>query len=251
VTPQPPVALSSAERVKSFLGWAFVISIGLHLIFGPILGSYKPPRADKEETQKVSVSKKIKVVVPTPPPPTPPPPTPPPKNTPPPVKTTNPPPVQRLKLNVVHTTSKSNSSSSENQYVAPKQGSEQGAPNGNAATGPISTAPAATAPPAATPAPTQKPSCANPNVPATTTRPVEPDYPEMARQQGMTGTVQVKVTLAATGSVQGAVVYKSSGSAALDNAAIAAAKQSSYAAEVDNCVPTAGTYLFRADFTGQ
>ncbi|MGP6191416.1 MAG: energy transducer TonB [Vulcanimicrobiaceae bacterium] len=248
--PMLPVPLPPAEKVRSFLGWAFVISVGLHLLLGPILGLYKPPREDKAEVEKVSVTHKIKVIVPTPPPPTPPPTPPPPKQTPPPVHSTNPPPQPKIKLNVVHTTSKSTTGSSEHRYVAPAAGSENGVPQGTAATGPVSTAPPATAPPA-TPAPTPKPACANPHVDATVTRPVEPDYPDIARQQGATGTVQVKVTLTASGSVAGASVYKSSGNVALDGAAVKAAQESSYAAEVDECQPTAGSYLFRADFTGQ
>ncbi|MGB8204407.1 MAG: hypothetical protein WCE83_07000, partial [Candidatus Baltobacteraceae bacterium] len=135
-----PVPLPPAEKVRSFLGWAFVISLALHLIFGPILGLYKPPREDKPEIEKVSVTRKIKVVVPTPPPPTPPPtPTPPPKQTPPPVRTTNPPPQPKLKLNVVHTTSKSASGPSESRYVAPAAGNENGVPQGTAASGAPST----------------------------------------------------------------------------------------------------------------
>ncbi|MGB8205592.1 MAG: energy transducer TonB, partial [Candidatus Baltobacteraceae bacterium] len=112
-----------------------------------------------------------------------------------------------------------------------------------------STAPPATAPP---PPPTPKPpACAQPHVDATVTRPVEPDYPDIARQQGATGTVQVKVTLTATGAVAGASVYRGSGNASLDNAAVKAAEQSSYTPEIEDCQPIAGSYLFRADFTGQ
>jgi protein TonB len=250
--PMLPVPLPPAERVRSFLGWAFVISVGLHLIFGPILGLYKAPREDKPEIEKVSVTRKIKVVVPTPPPPTPPPtPTPPPpKTTPPPTHATNPPPQPKLKLNVVHTTSKSTTGTTEHRYVAPAIGNENGVPQGNAATGPAYTAPPSTAPPA-TPAATPKPACAQPHVDATVTRPVEPDYPDMARQQGATGTVQVKVTLTAGGGVSSASVYRTSGNQSLDNAAVAAAQQSSYSPEIDNCQPVAGSYLFRADFSGQ
>ena len=78
-----PVPLPPAEKVRSFLGWAFVISLALHLIFGLILGLDKPPREDKPEIGPPG-DVNTEVVVPTPPPPTPPPtPTPPPKQTPP------------------------------------------------------------------------------------------------------------------------------------------------------------------------
>ena len=72
----------------------------------------------------------------------------------------------------------------------------------------------------------------------------------MAKQQGLTGTSMVKVSLSATGSVLGATIYKSSGSALLDNAAVQAAKESSYSPEIDNCAKVAGDYIFRADFEG-
>src|ERR1700693_5394355 len=90
---------SPVERATNFLGWAFAISIVIHLILGPIVGRYNPSHAEQKEVEKVSLSKKVKVVVPTPPPPTPPP-TPPPKQTPPPVHQTNPPPAPKLKVNV-------------------------------------------------------------------------------------------------------------------------------------------------------
>ncbi len=77
-----------------------------------------------------------------------------------------------------------------------------------------------------------------------------PDTPETAREQGTTGTVQVKVSLSATGSVIAAIVYKSSGSPLLDQAAVRAAKQSAYAPEIDRCVKVSGDYVFRADFEG-
>jgi protein TonB len=249
--PAKPLPATRAERVTNFLGWAFAISIAIHLILGPIVGRYNPSHAENKEVEKVSLSKKVKVVVPTPPPPTPtpPPPTPPPKSTPPPVKQTNPPPVQRLKVNVVHTTSKSNNGPSESQYNV-KQGSQSGIPQGNAPSGPP--APVTnTAPPApAAPTPTPKPACAQPHVDATTTNPVTPDTPEMAKQQGATGTVQVKVSLSPTGSIVSATVYKSSGFPSLDQAALQAAKQSAYAPEIDNCMKVAGDYIFRADFEG-
>jgi protein TonB len=247
--PNPPAPLLPSQRARSFIVWAFVISIGAHFLIGGLV-PYKAYTSKDQEVEKVSVTKKTKLVVPTPPPtPTPPPPTPPPKETPPPITSTQPPPQPRLKLNVPKTTSKGQNSSAENSYVAPKQGSENGVPQGTVATGP----PAPTAGPAtAAPAPTPTPrSCAQPHLDATTTRPVEPDYPEIARQQGATGTVQVKVQLSATGSVTGVSVYKSSGNQALDQEALKAARASQYRAEVDECAPIAGTYLFRADFNNQ
>lgn len=258
VQPQPPAPPTPpAARVRNFLGWAFLISIGLHLVAAPFVHGQRTSQ-DKPEVEKVSVTKKIKVVVPTPPPPTPtpPPPTPPPKQTPPPVKQTNPPPQPKLKLNVPKTTSKSDNASTENKYVPPPAGSENGNPEGTEASGApqkpaaVAATPAPTAPPTATPTP--KPACAVPNKDAAIKgTAADAEYPDIAKEQGAVGTTQVKVTLDASGGVQGVSVYKSSGNQALDNSALQAAKATAYTPETVNCVPQPGSYLFRVDFTGQ
>jgi protein TonB len=80
------------------------------------------------------------------------------------------------------------------------------------------------------------------------TRTVQPKYPENAREQGATGTVQVKVSLNPSGGVISTSIYKSSGNAELDQAALAAAHESTYNPEIEDCQPVAGTYLFRAGF---
>lgn len=255
-TPVLPVPLPPAERVRSFLGWAFVISIGIHLAFGPLL-NFKKFSQDQQKEQVVSVSKKTKVVVPTPPPPTPtpPPPTPPPKSTPPPVKQTNPPPQPKLRVNPPKTKSESAGGPSERQAVNTGK-SQEGVPSGTEKSGPITGATGVAATPAATPiptpSPTQRPSCAVPNADAATKgEPVQPDYPDIARQQGLAGTTQVKVALDAKGNVTDVSVYKSAGAAVLDQAALKAARQTAYTPEIVDCVPTGGVYLFRADFTSQ
>jgi protein TonB len=259
VNPPPnPVPGSPVKNTRSFLLWAFLISIVLHFVAAPFV-HLRAQENEKEKVEKVSLSKKIKVVVPTPPPPTPtpPPPTPPPKQTPPPVKQTNPPPQPKLKLNVPKSTTHEGPST-ESKYVPPPKGSEDAVPNGTEASGkPVqntSTAPPATPAPTPEPTatPTPKPVCANPNMAASVKgSPVEPDMPEIARQQGAVGTTLVKVTLDATGSVAGADVYKSAGNPALDQAAVKAARATSYNAEVVNCVKTAGSYLFSASFTSE
>lgn len=93
--------------------------------------------------------------------------------------------------------------------------------------------------------------CANPNADATTKKALEPDYPDVARQNGAVGALQVKVCLDASGSVTDAVVMKSSGNAELDDSALTAAKGSSFSPEIANCVPVPSAYIFRSDFTGQ
>ncbi len=111
--------------------------------------------------------------------------------------------------------------------------------------GHATSAPVSTAPPG-----TPKPSCPNPNVNATTTNPVQPDYPESARDLGLGPvTVQIEVTLAASGNLISASVYKSANNMALDQAALRAARQTTYSPKLVDCKPVTGTYLFTADFT--
>jgi TonB family protein len=65
------------------------------------------------------------------------------------------------------------------------------------------------------------------------------------------GTASVQVNLSATGAVLSATIAKSTGNAALDQAALLAAKQSTYKPEIKDCVPVAGAYLYRVDFANQ
>jgi len=82
-----------------------------------------------------------------------------------------------------------------------------------------------------------------------TSKPVEPEYPQSATRERATGTVQVKLDIDPTGSVVSAAIYKSSGNAALDRSALAAAKASTYSPARVRCERAGGLYLFRADFT--
>ncbi len=229
--------ITTSERVGSFIGVAIILSLFIHLAVGAFLPNLANQH-ENTEVEKVSMTHKIKVRVPTPPPkptPTPPPtPTPNPHNTPPPKK-----PVQQpkpLKVNLVHTQSNKAGGSTENTVSQPKTGSENGAPagTGNATSGP-----------AATP----KPACANPNVEATVTNPVQPDYPESAKDLGLGAvSVEVEVTVGPSGNLVSATVYKSSNNMSIDQAALRAARQSTYSPKLINCSPTTGNYLFRADF---
>ena len=85
--------------------------------------------------------------------------------------------------------------------------------------------PQATAAPAATPAP--------PRGPVTITdaeilRKVEPNYPEMAKEQQIQGTAIIEVTISPSGQVVSVKVYQSSGSSLLDNEALRAARLTVY-----------------------
>ena len=229
--------ITTNERVGNFVLWAVLLSLFIHFVFGAFMPNLAKQH-ESNETEQVSVTHKIKVRVPTPPPkptPTPPPtPTPNPQNTPPPKKAVQQP--KALKVNLVKTTSNTAGGSTENTVSQPKSGSENGAPGG---TGNATSAPAET----------PKPACANPNVEATVTNAVQPDYPESARDLGLGAvSVEVEVNVGPSGNLISATVYKSASNMAIDQAALRAARQSTYSPKLVNCQPTTGNYLFRADF---
>jgi TonB family protein len=76
---------------------------------------------------------------------------------------------------------------------------------------------------------------------------MEPDTPPLAQQQGISGVVQVVVSLDATSQVTNAKI-QSSPSAILNNAALSAARQSTFQTQIVNCKPIAADYIFSVDF---
>ncbi|GAC1417530.1 MAG: hypothetical protein NVSMB64_27380 [Candidatus Velthaea sp.] len=249
----PQGSPTTTQRVQNFLVYGFLLSVALHLLVGPLV-KFQKTQVDEE---KVSVIKRdvVPTPVPTPPPtpkPTPtPPPTPPPKETPPPVKNTPVPEQPKIKINTAKSTaSKGTGTEAANSHT---QGSTNGVPLGTstaAASSPAPIQPTATPVPA-TPVPTKPPSCANPNVAPTTTNPVAPDTPQLAQQQGITGVVNVLVTLDANSHLVGEPTVQSSPSSILNRAAIAAAKQSTFRTEVKDCKPVPATYIYAVEFTNQ
>jgi len=231
--------ITTGEHVANFMGWAFALSILVHFFLVPILPNMNQHH-EEQTVEKVSVTKKITVKPPTPPPPTP---------TPPPPKTTPPPKPQpqhqqqvKLKLNVPKTTSKSTSSETETKYVPPPKGNEQGVPQGTVESAPPQ--PVSTAPPG-----TPKPACKTPYQDATVVNQAQPEYPDAARDLGL-GEVQVaiEVTIGPDGGLVGTKVAQSGGNMSLDQAALAAARQSTYAPKIVNCQPTTGSYYFKVTF---
>ena len=93
-----------------------------------------------------------------------------------------------------------------------------------------------------------QPSCSAPDLQARAAETAALETPAEARAQGATGTVEVEVSLAADGTVTGTRIYRSSGWAALDQAGLRAARESTYRPEERNCRPVAGSYLFTAQF---
>jgi TonB family protein len=250
--PVPKPQASTADRARNFLAYGFIISVALHLILGPFI-SFKPTQTHEDAPQKVTVVR-VPTPPPTPPPtpkPTPtPPPTPPPKQTPPPQ---TPAPTQpKIKINTLKTNAKSNGpSEAANKYTT---GSTQGIPQGEGTGKPIAApanTPAPATPPPPTPVPTPTPlSCAHPNVQAGTTHAVEPEMPPLAAQQGITGDVQVKVSLDVNSKITGVSIFQSS-SALLNNAALQSARQSTFQTEVVNCKAQAADYIFDVRFDSQ
>lgn len=101
----------------------------------------------------------------------------------------------------------------------------------------------ASASPAATPA------CRIPFMDVELSQRVSPRYPENARlHPGSVAVVLVLLTVDPTGAVLRASVSHSSGDVFVDEAAIAAARTSTYRPKIVDCEAAAGTYIFRADF---
>lgn len=95
---------------------------------------------------------------------------------------------------------------------------------------------------------TPRPSCSTPDVEAKTVVAISPDAPVAASGFG-DALAMIKVDLDAQGNVTGVSVYKSTGSPELDRAAMAAARESSYAPEERDCKPVSGSYLFKVEFS--
>jgi hypothetical protein len=93
--------------------------------------------------------------------------------------------------------------------------------------------------------------CSIPDTFARAVKAVGPDWPVTASGPVLLTrriTSVVEVSVSASGSVDDVEIYQPSGVAAMDDAALLAAKRSTYAAGSILCRPTPGRYLFRADF---
>lgn len=77
---------------------------------------------------------------------------------------------------------------------------------------------------------------------------VKPEYPSIARQAGLEGTVVVKALVDKNGAVRDAKVAKSSGYAALDNAAIDTAFKNTFTPGIQNGYPVACWVTYRVEF---
>lgn len=76
----------------------------------------------------------------------------------------------------------------------------------------------------------------------------DPVYPAQARQQGIEGTVVLKLTVAADGRPTNVTVNRSSGSAALDEAAVEHVRKARFSPALKDGEPVAMTIAFRVRF---
>jgi TonB family protein len=79
-------------------------------------------------------------------------------------------------------------------------------------------------------------------------KPVQAEYPELAKEQGAAGTTLVQVNVDVTGNATSGRIFKSSGNTALDQSALEAAAATRYNPAMADCAKRAGSVLFRADF---
>lgn len=234
----PPLFTKTEKYALTILSVSFIVISGLiHFAIGA-WGESVIPHFKEEATpppQKVTVQTLIK-----PPPKPTPTPAPTPTPTPPPPLKNTPPPVN-LKLHVVqsHSNNSSNTGPAEQAYTPPPVGNENGVPTA---------VPTAQPTAAATPPPPTGP------VEITDSQfihQVQPDYPEMAKNQQIQGDVTVRVTIGPQGQVIAAVISSSSGNALLDNVALKAARDSTYKPPMVNGVASQRDYLiiytFRLD----
>ncbi len=234
---------------RNDLAYGFAISIAVHLIVLPFVR----PQATVAQEEPVPPFRVVHMPTPPPtPPPTPKPtvpPTPPPHQLLPPQ---SPVPQHQLRIHPPHQDAHPHTGSGERPYTQAK-GDQNGDPTAHESVAPAaSDAPAAAMPtPAPTPTPRATPtplSCARPNVAPATVRAAAPDTPTLAQQQGISGVVQVVVSLDTQSRVVGTHV-QSSPSALLNQAALNAARDSQFRTEVKNCEPVAADYIFSVDFT--
>lgn len=77
---------------------------------------------------------------------------------------------------------------------------------------------------------------------------VSPEYPRLAKQAGITGLVWVKALVDKEGNVKKAMVYKSSGTASLDEAAVAASYSNKFKPGIQNGRPVNCWVTYKVSF---
>ncbi len=222
--------ISTGERIRNYLGIGLLLSLMLNAFVTPLYPNLTSPNT-YVKPDIFTIGHPIRIS------------TPPPKATPPPPRqttprthvATNPFVVNPLKVTPAI------SGPADLPYV-PAKNSGPGAMPGSQGHGGATDA---TMGPATT-----GPLCSNPNQEAAVLNAISPDYPDPARDLGLGKvTVLVQVTIDAQGRLVDAKVYQSSNNAAIDQAALRAARQTTYSPQIANCLPVEGTYIFHADFS--
>jgi protein TonB len=206
-----------SRRTRRLLIAAFALSLLVHLIIASGL-RWPSPIDRTQQTEIVRVATLTRVThavrVPTPAPHTPPPPT------------ASPSPVFKK--------------------AAPASGTKSSSGAGAAGT----PAPPVTPVPTPVPAPAQTPApCEKADIPAAVASPPPP--PELtpeARAAGTSGIARVRVSLDPSGAVQNATVASSSGSNALDLAAMSMARNARYTPALHLCKAVAADYIYSVKF---
>ena len=218
--------IATGERIRNYLGVGFLLSLVINALALPLY----PDLKSQAERVKPDVFSIVHVVHISTPPPTPPPPL---RKTP--RVHTEPRPFAALPP-ITHPVN----GPAEPRYVPPPNAGTDGIP-GDEGTSPTSGA--------TVDAGTTQPACATPNQDASVIGAISPDYPDSARDLALGQvSVLVQVTIDDKGRLLESRIYQSSNSAAIDQAALRAARQSTYAPKIENCVPVEGTYIFHADF---
>jgi len=200
--------------------WAFGISILAHLAFAVVA------RAPRVEAAPEKIPTKVQIVHVIQPAPTP---------TPKPQRQIESPTRQanaapRVRVALPHVNSPAVDSTSGPQAVATAGVGVTGDASG------VATAPAIS----------PRPACSVPNAPAHTILAAMPETPDGVA--GLPATAEVQVTLDAAGRVTNLRIYRTANDQQLDRAAIAAARTSTYAPALVDCLPAGGTYLFTVEF---
>ena len=205
--------------------WAFGLSILAHVAFAVVARMPHAEAAPEQAPTHVTIAR---VVPPTPPPtPTPP------QQHPHPAHAAQPNAMPRVHIVQPHLSDHPGPASSSGPAVVATSGTDQpGDPNAVATGSP--------APP--------RPACSVPNAPAHTINAAMPETPDGIA--GLPATAQVQVTLDAAGRVTDVRIYRSANDQQLDRAALVAARTSTYAPALVECLPAGGTYLFTVEFQG-
>ena len=104
------------------------------------------------------------------------------------------------------------------------------------------------APAPVAPVPERAPKPKGPSRPPRVINWTDPPYPEQARQQGIEGTVILKLTITAAGRPRNVAVVRSSGHSGLDEAAVAHVKKTEFSPALKDADPVAMTITFRVKF---